>query len=176
VIPRLHVERLLPEDGGMVSFGRFLVDKAEVSIRDYQQVVPTYHLPYGFTEAMPVVNVTWKEAAAYARSQGKRLCALEEWRQAQVLASDMSRAAAGQSLSAGPREANDTQEQHPRGVLNLVGNVSEWLASTNGTAPYIGGHWFADRQALEGLLHVRVLATQHAAQRHIGFRCCVNAQ
>ena len=159
----------------MVRVGTFWIDRAEVSIQDYQQVVPTYKVPYGFTPLMPVVNVTWEAANAYAQRQGKRLCTVQEWREAFVGPVSLNDVALGRAMDAGPRAAHDVQERNRLGLVNMLGNVSEWLASRDGVAPYIGANWYTDLDQSETSLLVRTLATQQAAQRHIGFRMCRNA-
>ena len=180
--PRLmaSVARPAPEPAlaalpSMVRVGTFWIDRAEVSIQDYQQVVPTYKVPYGFTPLMPVVNVTWEAANAYAQRQGKRLCTVQEWREAFVGPVSLNDVALGRAMDAGPRAAHDVQERNRLGLVNMLGNVSEWLASRDGVAPYIGASWYTDLDQSEASLLVRTLATQQAAQRHIGFRLCRNA-
>lgn len=156
----------------MVKIGQFWIDKMEVSIQDFQKFAPTYEIPYGFTEDMPVVNVTWAEANSFAKAQHKRLCSLQEWLEALGEAPQMAPAHIRGRVTDVPRKASDAQEITSRGLVNMLGNVSEWLASPNESAQFIGGFWYADHAVLDTLRTVQSLATKHNAHRHIGFRCC----
>jgi serine/threonine protein kinase/formylglycine-generating enzyme required for sulfatase activity len=60
-----------------VTVESFFIDKFEVTIEEYLK----NKNPEGRTEEnkLPMVNVTWREADSYCRSQGKRLPTEEEW-------------------------------------------------------------------------------------------------
>ena len=63
----------------MVKVADFWIDKAEVSIGEYRAFAPGYKAPKGFTDDLPVVDVSWEEAKRFAQNQGKRLCRESEW-------------------------------------------------------------------------------------------------
>ncbi len=59
----------------------FYMDKTEVTNAAYKKVVPDHQFPKG-EENLPVTNVVYAEAAAYAKAVGKRLPTEAEWEKA----------------------------------------------------------------------------------------------
>lgn len=59
----------------------FAIDRTEVTNAEYRRFRPSHTFPPG-EDRLPVTNVTYAEAEAYARSVGKRLPTEEEWEKA----------------------------------------------------------------------------------------------
>ena len=59
----------------------FYIDRTEVTNAEYKRFQPAYAFPPN-EASLPVTNVTYDEAAAYARWAGKRLPAGDEWEKA----------------------------------------------------------------------------------------------
>jgi len=133
-----------------VSLNSFLIDATEVTNEQYQQFIdstrrqPPVHWRNGRypdgEASLPVVNVSWDDANAYARWAGKRLPTEEEWEYA-------ARGTDGRLYPYGdewkPQYSNALEDNHgaarnvrsypggasPFGVLDMAGNVLEWTAS-----------------------------------------------
>jgi len=139
--------------------------------------------PFG-EEDLPVTNITWYEAQAYARWAGKRLPSIFEWQRA---ARPDTIHPMGMIMPWGTIMPNESVEyranfsssgavpvnSHPFGVsaygaYNMAGNVREWCANPMG-AGYItaGGSWadpeysFAYLGSFPGLF----------SNSQVGFRC-----
>lgn len=125
----------------------FFIDRYEVTNGRYRRFDPGHRFPPD-GEDLPVTDVTWDEALAYARWAGKRLPTEEEWEKS-------ARGTEGrtfpwgeeygatlcnvrQSLRASPSPGGGfPKDRSPFGVYDLAGNVSEWTASWY--QPYPGG-------------------------------------
>ncbi|MEP7338540.1 MAG: SUMF1/EgtB/PvdO family nonheme iron enzyme [Acidobacteriota bacterium] len=133
-----------------VTVGPFFIDRTEVTNEQYQRFVtetghraPT-HWPndkFTPTEAkLPVVNVSWDDANAYAVWAGKRLPTEAEWEFAArgtdgrlypwgnawiATASNAGHVSNGRIVEAGRFPAGAS----PFGALDMCGNVWEWTAS-----------------------------------------------
>ena len=59
----------------------FYMDRTEVTNAEYKRFQPDYDFPHNEAN-LPVTNVTYDEAAAYARWAGKRLPTNDEWEKA----------------------------------------------------------------------------------------------
>ena len=138
----------------MVSLPDFYIDKFEVTNRQYKEFCDKTNRPYPVSmygdkhfennPDLPVVAVTWDDAAAYARWAGKRLPTEEEW----------EKAASWDPKVRGKREfpwGNDPDENKANlargnpvlapsgayagdvsayGVHDMGGNVGEWVESS----------------------------------------------
>lgn len=164
----------------MVQVDNFWIDKTEVSIAEFKKFFSDYKTPARFSEDMPVVNITWAEAKKFAKKQGKRLCSSKEWLAAVGNTDDLSTAnLIGRSTDT-PRRVNDNGEKNERGILNLLGNVSEWVSNQNGEgAFFIGGYWYYVKVGRDMPVDLKDKITKISVKmdiqehRHfIGFRCC----
>jgi len=136
-------QALLGADRHPVNVGAFYMDLTEVSNAAYAAFCRATGVPVppGGTgdPDLPVVNVSFTDAQAFARWAGKRLPRPEEWEKAargaqgQLLpwgdALDASHANVG---GAGAPSGLQPVRSHldgksPYGVLNIIGNVWEWV-------------------------------------------------
>lgn len=126
------------------------VDKTEVTNEEYARFVrATGHPPPPHWEGaappegaggLPVVNVSWNDARAYAKWAGKRLPTSDEW-EAAARGFEGRRypwggefSAAKAVLAFGPRPVGSAAaDATPAGVLDLAGNVSEWVEDPYGS-------------------------------------------
>lgn len=205
-----------------VTVTAFELDRTEVTVGQYWRCVaakdcmaPTadssadqpHYLNNPVFDNHPVVNVPWLEASHYCTWQGKRLPTEAEW---ELAASwDPGRGAKltwpwGNEAAAGPVNVGDTSlgkavavgslaaDKSPLGVLDMGGNVSEWvfdwykvnyygvsdetnpIGPTNrrgeGTGRGVRGGSFTD-----SLEQARIARRAHQAEEYgypnVGFRC-----
>ncbi|MCK6628547.1 MAG: formylglycine-generating enzyme family protein [Anaerolineae bacterium] len=206
----------------LVKLAAFELDRTEVTVGQYWQCVaagacaaPTadssadepHYLNDPVFDNHPVVNVPWLEASHYCAWRGKRLPTEAEWELAAGW--DAERGAKlqwpwGNEVAAGPVNVGDTSlgkaaaagsqvaDKSPLGVLDLGGNVSEWvfdwykvdyygvadetnpIGPTNrrgeGTGRVVRGGSFVD-----SLEQARIANRGHQAEEYgypsVGFRC-----
>lgn len=136
---------LLGSDRRSVNVPAFYIDATEVSNAAYAEFcratgVPVPQIALSQPD-LPVVNVSFDQAQAFARWAGKRLPRPEEWEKAARGSSgqllpwgdelDASRANVGGGAAAGLQAVGSHPEgRSPYGVLNVVGNVWEWVDAT----------------------------------------------
>jgi serine/threonine-protein kinase len=136
-----------------VTLAPFFIDRTEVTNEDYQKFIKATirpapanwpanwkdgNLPAGEAK-LPVVNVTWEDASAYARWAGKRLPTEAEWEFAARGAdgriypwgndwnnnlANAGRGAQGRPVQVGSYLTGGS----PFGALDMCGNVWEWTA------------------------------------------------
>lgn len=145
-----HVETIKP----------FFIDKTEVTNEQYQQFVdaagyaapPSWqgkHFPEG-ADKLPVTEVAWEDAMAYAKWAGKRLPTEEEWEFAArgpggriyPWGEEWIDGAANLAATEGEKKRIAPVGQFPIGaspfgILDLSGNVWEW--TSNDYKEYPGG-------------------------------------
>lgn len=132
--------------------GPFFLDSTEVTNEQYQKFIdstgydppPIWGAPrYPEGQAtMPVTDVTWVDANAFARWAGKRLPSEEEWEMAArgvdgrlyPWGNDPEPARANVATRSGEKRAIEpvggyAQVESPYQVHDLIGNVWEWTAS-----------------------------------------------
>ncbi|GEM_PF-431287 len=137
----------------VVTLKPFFIDRTEVTNGQYQKFVvetgyaapPSWvdnRFPEG-ADALPVTDVTWEDAVAYANWAGKRLPTEEEWEFAARGSDDRRLYPWGEEWIADTAnvkaDASDQRQlapvgQFPKGVspfgvFDLSGNVWEWTAS-----------------------------------------------
>ncbi len=132
-------------DGGhQVTLSDFYLDIKEVTVNQYQQFCSDTGNPmppappWGWTNTnLPIVNVTWQEAAAYAAWAGKRLPTEAEFEYAMRNGNPDSLYPWGDSIGAGNANYNNnvgtpTQAgSYPvssYGLYDIAGNVWEWCS------------------------------------------------
>ncbi len=148
-----------------VTLKSFYIDRKEVSNADYQLFVQaTKHelLPTRYTSDsslngnnLPVVGVTWSDSSAYCDWVGKRLPTEEEWERTArgtdgriwTWGNTWDTKASNHGIGGVPglddsdgyiysAPVGATIDTSPEGVLNMAGNVAEWVNS--GFEPYSG--------------------------------------
>lgn len=137
----------------VVTVKPFFIDRTEVTNAQYQKFIdatgyappPSWqgaHFPEG-TDTLPVTDVTWEDANAYAKWAGKRLPTEEEWEFAARGADDRYIYPWGEEwladASNSKSDENDDRQltsvgQFPKGaspfgLLDMSGNAWEWTAS-----------------------------------------------
>ncbi len=173
-----------PED--MVAAGAVCIDRTEVDIASFKMVFPHYTPPNNrYTDAMPVINITFAQAEEFAVKTGRRLCTSDEWLAALGPAPDVDKGI----LDAGgpgdaPYDAADARDVNPHGLLNMIGNVSEWTVSPDGAPAYVGGHWYFyiehaaddDASVTAAVSAVRLAGGRNEQNPRIGFRRCMDCR
>lgn len=140
-----------------VSLSAFALDQTEVTVSQYWQCViagfcaapdtdasqdePHYYNDPAFNNH-PAINISWQEANNYCSWRGKRLPTEAEWEMAASWHIDKSAkftwpwgnelhqitANSGAASLGKPAQVGQfTQDQSPAGILDLGGNVSEWV-------------------------------------------------
>ncbi len=139
---------------------------------DYTPPAKTWADPKWSADELPVVNVTYWDAHAYAAWSGRRLPKEAEWVKAAAKdpeLPDLRRFTTGNTWESGkivtnemtakasfqgPHPAKSGKDESPLGCLHMGGNVSEWVdlqrvpdgARTTGVR---GGNWYLSPRASE---------------------------
>lgn len=188
------------EDRLPMQLPAFYLDRTEVTNEMYARLAQTTGAP-----ALPVVNVTFDQAKAYCEAQGKRLPQPQEW----------EKAARGENGARWPWGEADPKEQanianpsgalepagsrpqgaSPYGILDLTGNVWEWvddpqtpksrhletLARLLSPPPQKGERWYAarggafDTSVSESLPYKYLVLPARYKAGNLGFRCAKSA-
>jgi len=155
----------------------FWMSQTEVSQKKWMQVMESDNPSFSKKgDTYPVENINWRDAKAFAARVNKRLCSPQEWQKAfRYLKKEVAldNAILGKKTNAGPEPVDSLGDKSELGVLNLIGNVSEWL-DDNGQAAYSGLYWADIRKnsKLE-LANQRKTVFDLFKSSRIGFRLCM---
>jgi roadblock/LC7 domain-containing protein len=165
---------ICPKDMATVESGKFCVDRHEWPNQ---------------RGAVPLTNVSWREAATACEGAGKRLCAPDEWKRACRNGGE-HKPADGNSYPYGdafddnkcntlgnPKSKNALMPSGALGecagalgVYDMSGNAAEWTASNTGKAQAFGG--FYQSGAEESGCESNVTLDKDKQYLYTGFRCC----
>lgn len=143
---------------------------------------------------LPTSDLSWTMAREQCEAQGKRLCYEQEWTLAcegpdmlpypYGLERDASRCnhdrmdlvAKGKMLDHRHKASDHADCKSPYGVVNMVGNVDEWVWLEKGYPPQRsglkGGWWLAGRNRCRPTTGGH---DEHFREVQTGFRCCKGA-
>lgn len=214
-IPKALFEREVTAQilGREVDVRPFYMDRREVTNAEYLAYITATGAPppagpawsggkviEGYEE-YPVTNVTWNEAAAYAKWAGKRLPAEAEWEKSGRNADgrlfpwgsefnpDFTVTSTRQPAPRSPAPVGSLPEgSSPYGVEDLVGNVQEWTANVyvpykaeaaaaaveEGNHRAVRGAGYHEIDAFSCMLTARWPVLPDAESTTIGFRCAAD--
>lgn len=179
----------------------FWIDKHEVTNAQYRRFVeetghprPSYWEDPAFNQPdHPVVGVSWEDAVRYAQWAGKRLPTWAEWEKAagaedgrtypwgEAWAPDRCNSVGGQDGFEGTAPvASFPSGASPYGVMDMAGNVWEWVADGPESSPTEGGttRWGRGGSWANGPEGVRISARARGdpflTDCIIGFRCAMD--
>ncbi|HOK39802.1 MAG TPA: SUMF1/EgtB/PvdO family nonheme iron enzyme [bacterium] len=177
-----------PGEEKKITLKKFFIDKYEVSNYMYAQFDKTHKYKDG-EENLPVTNITYFEALAYAKSLNKRLPTEEEWEKA-------ARGTDGRKYPWGNKFDNkkcNTLENDnfslknineyadgasPYGILNMSGNVYEWTSTTSSDEKDLrvcrGGSYLNNKEFAQTFY--RTFEKANARLSAVGFRCVKDAE
>ena len=185
----------------------FYLDKYEVTNQEYKEfcdatgrLAPPHWIDKTYPKGLdkhPVTEVSWQDAAAYARWAGKRLPTEAEWERA-AKGPNATRYAYGNTYDS-TKANTETRKTTPVGsyppagfsAFDLTGNVAEWTSSLFKPYPYNasdgreepgaagprvvrGGHHSSGVRDSRCLVRTGVPADRHVTT--IGFRCARDAR
>ncbi|MBI3993576.1 MAG: SUMF1/EgtB/PvdO family nonheme iron enzyme [Candidatus Lambdaproteobacteria bacterium] len=193
-----------------VQLAAYYIDRTEVSNRQYKEFVDAenYRPPVGWNGAnfpaglgdLPVVNVSWEDARRFCRHAGKRLPSEAEWEKAARGWEGQLYPWKGTNFSAGYAATRESQlkgpvavtrsarDVSPYGVLNMAGNVREWVedvfqaypgnatpnAKYNQERVVRGGSWATNYRS--AVTYWRGSSGPNLGWPDLGFRCARGEQ
>lgn len=133
-----EMEGILPSHS--VSLDTFWIDQTEVTQAQYARCVgegacrPIERLADEWIgDDLPIMNVRWSDAVSYCAWAGKRLPSEAEWEKAARGSDNRLYPWGNESLGIGTlptiihSAGTDPRDTSPYGVLDMAGNVSEWV-------------------------------------------------
>lgn len=176
----------------------FKIDKYEVTNEEYAAFVkatawppPTHWggpVPPPELARHPVVNVTYRDAEAYARWAGKRLPTSDEWEKS-ARGVDARVYPWGNTFLQGCCNSDESglegtspvdgfpNDRSPYGVVGMGGNVAEWTSSFelnedgNQSRVVCGGSWYEAGEIVAIASFRRFAVGEDVSRDDLGFRC-----
>lgn len=192
------VEKLTQGGRRQAEAGPFLIDLYEVTNAQYAEFVresgwsPPRHwngaVPPADITDHPVVYVSYKDAAAYARWAGKRLPTADEWEKA-ARGEDGRVYPWGNAFVEGNTNTDEAPpegtaavtafpgDKSPYGVMGLAGNVCEWTSTMepndSGVSSRVicGGSWYESGSIVSIASFRRSAESDDLSRDDVGFRC-----
>ncbi len=112
----------------------FWIGETEVTVDAYERFAGITQAKKGPTGSMPIVDVTWDEAAQYCRWAGGRLPTEAEWEYAaradsqEVRYGDIDRIAWFEANSGNSSHPVAQKKENEYGMYDMLGNVWEWVS------------------------------------------------
>jgi formylglycine-generating enzyme required for sulfatase activity len=186
--------------GSTVKAGPYYIDRIEVTVEAYSKFCkatghkmpapPPFDAKYLEKKDHPIMNVSWSDATAFAKWAGKRLPNEQEWEKA-ARGTDGRRYPWGAAYSQGTANLKESGAQAPAaagwyafdfspyGVLDMAGNVPEWVDSDAGDGKKIvrgGGFQSTGDQATTTSRTPVPGELDPSAYTAIGFRCAASPE
>lgn len=158
--------------GGAVGFGRSWKEKTAGFVDSTQKPGPRFWENGNYADGegdLPVVGISWAEAAAYARFREKRLPSIHHWNLA--CGHELTPAMMTQSNLGTDRllPVGKSKCIGPFGTLDMIGNVAEWCFNSYGeNARTIGGSSF---RGPAYTTRANTPLTSGTREDSVGFRC-----
>jgi formylglycine-generating enzyme len=183
---------LSPDENGsrFVTLAAFYIDRTEITVENFKKFQPRYNeKPYTNGKPCPkcpAMGIDWNQARRYCHWAGKRLPSEEEW----------EAAARGNSTFTWPW-GNEFRPQHantfgkedghlsvapvasfpagasPYGVMDMTGNVWEWVQSASKDLKIVkGGGWTSYNN--QSKISFRNKVDANLKNPTFGFRCTAN--
>ncbi len=161
----------------------FYMDKYEVSFHEFKEFDKTLEIPKGKGD-YPVAEISYFEAEAYCKSIGRRLPTKIEWERAASGDGDrkypwgnefdVKKANTAESKRGGTVPINSYKSgQSPYGVMNMSGNVIEWVNAWAGPDKkyrfQMGGSYFDDKE--RSTVFSTLKSIPDDIHPYTGFRC-----
>ncbi|MBL8094619.1 MAG: SUMF1/EgtB/PvdO family nonheme iron enzyme, partial [Anaerolineales bacterium] len=181
----------------VVEVAAFWIDQTEVTNAQYARCVAAgiceppagagsqtrkFYFQNAEYDAYPVVYVAFDDAQTYCNWVGRRLPTGTEWEKAARgtdgwmypwgdAAPDGTRANYGHQVGDSTAVGSYPAGASPYGVLDLAGNVAEWVDEEmdGGYRVSRGGSWTSEANAISAVVRYGVTPTRHFAD--YGFRC-----
>jgi formylglycine-generating enzyme required for sulfatase activity len=172
----------------------FLIDKYEVTNAQFARFRPEHKFREQ-QEDFPVTNISWEEAAAYAKWAGKQLPTETEWQLAAGAANGYRYPWGNEKRPLNLKSAKECQKVghyrencSPAGCYDMEGNVWEWTAdhgseqnavaaaddSHVAASPQMilkGGWSQAKKSVAPAAISERITLHAKASLPYVGFRC-----
>jgi formylglycine-generating enzyme required for sulfatase activity len=172
----------------------FLIDKYEVTNAQFARFRPEHTFPEQ-EEDFPITNVTWEEAAAYAKWAGKQLPTAAEWQLAAGAAEGRRYPWGKEKRLPNLKDAKECQKvgsyrenYSPAGCYDMEGNVWEWtsdncpisnIVASAQESPAVaptqkvlkGGWRQVKKSVVPAAVHEQITLDMQERLPNVGFRC-----